>query len=147
MTKVCTLCEKEKPLDEFYVKHQGAEGRTSRCKRCMTDQVRRRQKAVAAGQATPYVGRGRPSRKPHAAADTWRKRALDAGNCPCESCRYVRGATPEQRAELIARVAREMGVAVAEGRWAGPQQMTRAQFEGHHARIRAGRRRATSVWT
>lgn len=34
MVKICTSCDEEKPLEEFYKSKRGKQGRHARCKRC-----------------------------------------------------------------------------------------------------------------
>jgi 5-methylcytosine-specific restriction endonuclease McrA len=49
MTKVCTKCKTEKPLDDFYIDKRGKHGRYSRCKPCFYEVTEeRRHKSEAA---------------------------------------------------------------------------------------------------
>lgn len=44
--KVCTKCDEAKPLEDFYKKSSGRQGRASRCKPCIIAQVQGYQKTV-----------------------------------------------------------------------------------------------------
>jgi hypothetical protein len=87
VTKVCTTCQTDKPLEEFSPSPKGRLGRQSRCKACTNIYLAERLANMPAEQKADVYARARRSR----VARKYGPEALlvldriDAGE-PCENC-------------------------------------------------------------